>query len=207
MALCFPLKSVREFIKIEGARFYQSIIRDITDRKLAEMALRDSERRLSLHIQQTPLAFIELDTNFQVIKWNPAAEKIFGYAVGEAIGQHAKFIVPEKFREYINRMWNDLLAQKGGNRSTSENITKDGRTIICEWYNTPLTNSEGKVIGVASHCRGRHRAQTEQKRRCVRVKKNIGVFLKTLSKESDYPKEIRSSMPIKRCLKSMVMII
>ncbi len=146
----FPVEVSSRFIKIEGKRFYQSIIRDITDRKLVEFALRDSERRLSLHIQQTPLGFIEWDTNFQVIKWNPAAEKIFGYAIGEAIGQHANFIVPEKFREHMHRIWNDLLVQKGGNRSTSENVTKDGRTIFTEWYNTPLTNSDGKVIGVAS---------------------------------------------------------
>ncbi|MGA3287848.1 MAG: PAS domain S-box protein [Bacteroidota bacterium] len=146
----FPVEDSSRFIKIEGVRFYQSIVRDITERKLAELAVRESERMLSLHIQQTPLAFIEWDTNFQVIKWNPAAERIFGYAVAEAISQHANFIVPQKFREYVNRVWNDLLEQKGGNRSTNENITKGGRTIFTEWYNTPLTNSDGNVIGVAS---------------------------------------------------------
>ncbi|MCK7469590.1 MAG: hypothetical protein MZU95_01370 [Desulfomicrobium escambiense] len=49
------------------------------------------------------------------------------------------------------------MANRGGERSTNENVTKDGRTIFCEWYNTSLVTSPGKVIGVASRP-GRHRA-------------------------------------------------
>jgi PAS domain S-box-containing protein len=109
-----------------------------------------SEQRLRLHLQQTPLAVIEWDAKFQVLEWNAAAERIFGYLASEAVGQHAGFIVPERYKEHVDAVWNDLLVQKGGNRSTNENITKDKRTIFCEWYNTPLTDTGGKVIGVAS---------------------------------------------------------
>ena len=34
--------------------------------------------------------------------------------------------------------------------STNENLTKDGRTIICEWFNTPLLDDDGKFIGMLS---------------------------------------------------------
>ena len=40
--------------------------------------------------------------------------------------------------------------QNGGTRSTNDNVTKDGRTISCEWYNTPLVDESGRVLGVAS---------------------------------------------------------
>jgi len=40
--------------------------------------------------------------------------------------------------------------EKGGERSSNENTRKDGRTIFCEWYNTPLVDQEGQVIGVTS---------------------------------------------------------
>ena len=43
-----------------------------------------------------------------------------------------------------------MLTLKGGLRSTNENITQDGSTILCDWYNTPLIDDEGKVMGVAS---------------------------------------------------------
>ncbi|HQT27157.1 MAG TPA: diguanylate cyclase, partial [Burkholderiales bacterium] len=107
--------------------------------------------RLSLYFQQTPLAVIEWDTNFQVEDWNPAAEKIFGYAKAEAMGRHAMdLILPEYTKPHVAQIWETLLAGLGGFRSANENLTKDGRTIYCEWYNTPLVATDGRIIGVAS---------------------------------------------------------
>ncbi len=121
------------------------------ERVKTEEALKESQQKLSLHIGHTPLGVIEWDINFIVTDWNKAAEKIFGYSQEEAIGKHPKsLILPENILPYLDEVWNALLTQKGGTRSTNENITKDGRTIICDWYNTPLANDEGKVIGVAS---------------------------------------------------------
>ncbi len=125
--------------------------KEILEKSIAEEALKDSEQRLSLHIQQTPLGVIEWNLDFEVTEWNKSAEKIFGFTKEEALGRHpAGFIVPEHVKEIIDQIWVDLIAQKGGNRSTNENNTKDNRTIICDWYNTPLVNNNGNVIGVAS---------------------------------------------------------
>jgi PAS domain S-box-containing protein/putative nucleotidyltransferase with HDIG domain len=120
------------------------------EHKRTEEALRKNEQRLSLHIRQTPLGAIEWDTGFRVLQWNPAAEKIFGWSAAETIGRHAALIVPERFKDHVDRVWQELMAGRGGTRSTNENTTKDGRSIFCEWYNTPLMDSEGRVIGVAS---------------------------------------------------------
>jgi signal transduction histidine kinase len=43
-----------------------------------------------------------------------------------------------------------VLHQQGGTRSTNENFTKEGRTIMCEWYNAPMVDQEGNTLGVAS---------------------------------------------------------
>jgi PAS domain S-box-containing protein/putative nucleotidyltransferase with HDIG domain len=58
--------------------------------------------------------------------------------------------VPDRFKDQIDRVWSELMANRGGERSTNENITKDGRTILCEWYNTSLIDGAGRVIGAAS---------------------------------------------------------
>ncbi len=128
------------------------ICRDITDRKRAEEEIRQSEQKLQMHIENTPLAVVEWDLDFRVVTWNPAAERIFGYTRTEAIGQHGHFIVPPDVRPAVDRVWQDLLTtKKGGKRgAANDNVTKDGRLISCEWYNTPLIDDAGRVLGVAS---------------------------------------------------------
>ena len=126
-------------------------VRDITERKIIESKLLAYQQKLALHIEQTPLAVIEWDLDLKINFWNKAAEKIFGYTEAEAIGRHASdIIVPKNMKAAIDKTWNNLIEKKGGNRSTNDNITKAGKTIICEWYNTALINSKAEVVGVAS---------------------------------------------------------
>ena len=94
--------------------FVSSQVARSIERKRAEDALRRNQQRLSLHIQQTPLAVIEWDTDFRVLKWNDSAERIFGYTAAEAVGQHASFIVPESFKAQVDEVWTDLMAGRGG---------------------------------------------------------------------------------------------
>ena len=124
--------------------------RDITEYKQAETQLRASQQRLALLIEQTPLAIIEWNTNFQVQTWNRAAERIFGYTTEEMLGNPFEIIVPENARKHVNEILIALLTQQGGSFSVNENVTKDGKTIVGEWYNNPLVAADGQVLGVAS---------------------------------------------------------
>ncbi len=126
------------------------VSRDFTDRKRTEEEVRLSQQKLSIHFEHTPLAVVEWDVQFRVTAWNSSAERIFGYSRAEAVGQYASFIVPPEYRRQVDEVGQGLLNQKGGTRSTNDNVTKDGRTISCEWYNTPLVDELGRVLGVAS---------------------------------------------------------
>ena len=119
------------------------------DRRKAELWA--SEQRLALMVEQSPLAVIEWNLDFEIIKWNLAAKKMFGYTSEEALGHHgAEILVPEEVRPIVAQVWQDLIHQKGGTNSINDNFTKDGRTITCEWHNTGLINNEGKISGVLS---------------------------------------------------------
>jgi PAS domain S-box-containing protein len=123
---------------------------DVTERRRAEDALWRSQQRLRLHLENTPLAVVDWSPEMVVLSWNPAAEAVFGWSAADALGRHGLFIVPEPERAEIKALWADLLERKGGYRHYNQNLTRDGRVIDCEWYNTVLTDENERVIGVSS---------------------------------------------------------
>lgn len=123
---------------------------DVSEQRRAEEALRSSQRRLSLHLENTPLGVIDWTPDFCVAAWNPAAELIFGWSAAEALGKHASFIIPEKERAGVAESWRGLLNSRSGARYSNQNITRDGRTIECEWYSTVVADAEGRVSSVSS---------------------------------------------------------
>lgn len=159
--------------------------RDITEYKQAEAELKASKQRLALLIEQTPLAIIEWNTNFEIQTWNRAAERIFRYTTEEMLGNHFESIIPENARKRVNEIITPLLTQSGGSFSVNENATKDGRTMVCEWYNNSLVAPNGQVIGVASmvlDITERKRAEEEQQK-LVALVENSSDFIGIASME------------------------
>lgn len=126
------------------------LVRDVTIERDNERKLRQSEARLSMLVNSAPVGVISWNTDFTVSAWNPAAERIFGFTAQQAIGRHGSFIVPEASKQYVDELWRSLIQRTGGVRGSNENMRADGRVISCEWYNTPLVDGQGRVIGVAS---------------------------------------------------------
>jgi two-component system, NtrC family, sensor kinase len=121
------------------------------DYQKIEQALRESQHKLSFLVQYNPLGVICWNTAFEVTDWNLAAENIFGYSKLEALNCHSsELIVPESAKEQVKQLMIALLQQNGGVCSTNDNLTKDGRVITCKWYNKPLTDLSGNVIGIIS---------------------------------------------------------
>jgi PAS domain S-box-containing protein len=117
----------------------------------SEAQLRVADNRRLSFLEHTPLAVITFDHSFRVLEWNASAERIFGYSTAEAVGQDGcELLVPAEGRAHVRRVFDELLHQVGGGRSTNDNITRDGKRIRCEWYNTPLFDSDGNVTGVSS---------------------------------------------------------
>jgi rsbT co-antagonist protein RsbR len=132
-------------------QYFYGVGIDVTEQRKIHNELLRSQQRLALHFKQSPLGMIEWDREFRVTDWNPAAERIFGYSREEALGQHGQdIVVPDAVRPYVADVWQQLLDSRGAVNAHNENVTKDGRTIVCEWSNTTLVNASGDVIGVAS---------------------------------------------------------
>ena len=109
--------------------------------------LRATLHRLEQIFRANPLAMIEADDKGEIVQWNPAAERIFGWSAVEAIGKNAiALLVPGLALEHVQGIVGALLSGQVAN-SRNENVTKDGRLITCQWHNAVLKDEAGKVLG------------------------------------------------------------
>lgn len=84
----------------DGAEpIFVGIIRDITERKSAESALRESELRWRSIVNTVPDAIIVIDAHGTIESFSPAAERLFGYAAEEVIGHNVKMLMPSPYRD------------------------------------------------------------------------------------------------------------
>ena len=129
-------------------------LREAAERRARRVAEIERDRllgQLRLQIERLPLAYILFDADYRVLDWNPAAEKVFGYTKEEMVGQVAlNVIVPLPVRDQLQDILRRIRAGDMDARSVNENVTKDGRIITCEWFNTPLMDSDGRFVGVIS---------------------------------------------------------
>jgi PAS domain S-box-containing protein len=135
---------------------FVSVIQDITERKDADETLRESlvqmmesNQRLNFQVTRMPLGYITWDLDFRVTQWNASAERIFGWPASEAIGKHAyDLIVPMDARPAVARAWNECVGSGDfDHRVINDNLTRDGRRIVCEWFNCPWLDAQGKIVG------------------------------------------------------------
>ncbi|HAX77407.1 MAG TPA: hypothetical protein DCY88_16625, partial [Cyanobacteria bacterium UBA11372] len=106
------------------------------------------QQRQKLQIDTMPIGYMVCDRFFHLTDWNPAASNIFGFTKEEVLGKHPQdLIVPPAAKVQIEEIFQRLSQGDMTAPSVNENITKDGRTIICEWYTTPLKNPDGTIIG------------------------------------------------------------
>lgn len=137
----------------------------IKEIKKAEAALLASQQRITSlnneavllnkkflgHIENMPMGYLEINKDHIILNWNPKAEEIFGYKKEEAVGKNVlSLVVPVSARKLVESVAEKLRKGTGGTRSINENITSRGKTIICDWYNTPLYDNEGNISGWAS---------------------------------------------------------
>jgi two-component system, cell cycle sensor histidine kinase and response regulator CckA len=107
-------------------------------------------RQMQFQIERMPLAYVQFDADFRLTDWNPAAERIFGYRKAEVFGMGPPYqkLIPEEGRQHIDELFARLRSGDMAAHSINENLTKDGRTITCEWFNTPLIEDGGQFAGL-----------------------------------------------------------
>jgi len=128
------------------AHVVDSIIRD----EKKSLALLPRIESVRAHI---PMAMIEWDKNFNVRDWSDKAKEIFGWEFEEVRGKNLFDIglLPAKNREFVEKQLSDFITKGKNYFSTeSENKTKDGKTIYCNWHNAAIYDLDRNLISIYS---------------------------------------------------------
>ena len=94
------------------------------------------------------------DAEGNIVFWNSAAERIFGYTANEALGKSLDIITPERFRE---RHWDGYkksmetgITRYGSTLLTVPALHKEGKALSIAFTVAMLTNDDGNVEGIAA---------------------------------------------------------
>jgi formate hydrogenlyase transcriptional activator len=158
----FPVEISLSPIEDASGRFVASAIRDITDRKEIEVALRLSEERFRRIVAEVKdYGIFMLDPEGRVKSWNEGAQRIKGYRADEIIGKHFSCFYPA---ELVERGTPDeeikVATWEGRWEGEGWRIRKDGSRFWASVVITALHDEDGKLLGFTKVTRD----ITEQKR-------------------------------------------
>jgi diguanylate cyclase (GGDEF)-like protein/PAS domain S-box-containing protein len=159
-AVGVPLKQRGQVIGVlglahtEANAFDQSTVALLTDfAEIASLALENSqvsEFKFAQHLENVPLAVIELDLQGKITRWNATAESIFGYSSEEAIGTGvADLVTSPEAQPQVHKILELIVRERRTVQNVNVNRTKSGRLIKCEWIDSPIFDLNGQVIGTS----------------------------------------------------------
>jgi len=158
----FPLEASISQTEVNGQKLFTVILRDITERKRVEEALRASTELIQSIVASSDDAIIGKTLDGVIVSWNAGAEKLFGYSAQEALGKPMLMLFPpERVDEEPA-----ILARIGRGERVEHfetiRVRKDGRQIDISATISPLKDANGKIIGASKIARDiteRKRAQ------------------------------------------------
>lgn len=162
-----PIEVVISKFGIGDKQNFVGFIRDISDRKKARNQEKNALAQFEEAFRSALDAIIIIDQHDKIVSFNPAAEKIFGFSVEEAIGnQMGNLIIPEKYRQaHIAGMKHFLKTGDGpvlGKRIEIEGLRKSGQEFELELAIRAIDGPAGKLfIGYARDITARKAAVQE----------------------------------------------
>jgi two-component system NtrC family sensor kinase len=124
------------------------VARDVSDRKQAEEALRESEERFRNLVESTNDLIWEIDEHAIYTYVSPQIKDILGYEVEEVLGKTPFDFMPPEEAERVSEMTSDRVALRHPLTNLEKiSLHKDGHTVVLETSGVPFFDKAGNFLG------------------------------------------------------------
>lgn len=152
---CDSLEDMRWFVMrvthFELADGVRAVIlhEDITGRRRAE----EARARLAAIVQTSEDAIIGKALDGTILSWNDGAERIYGYAAEEAVGQSISILVPPDRRDELAGILDRIGAGQRVVQFETVRVTKGGHEIPVSLNVSPILDEASEVVGASTIAR------------------------------------------------------
>jgi PAS domain S-box-containing protein len=162
----FPIEISLSPLETEEGTLVSSAIRDITERKLVEEKMLQSEERFRLLIESVKdYSILMLDPVGRVVSWNAGAQRIEGYSAEEIVGQHfSRFYLPDDVAAGEPARELEMAQLKGSVENEGWRVRKDGTLFWADVIIAAMYGPRGELGGYSKVTRDiteRKRAEEE----------------------------------------------
>jgi PAS domain S-box-containing protein len=135
-------------VATDDAGVYRGTFQDITERREREAELRETKETLQSVIDNAPIGIIGIDTDGDVILWNPACEQLFGWRREEVVGEELPIVPPSKAEEHQRIRESVISSAEQISNFETVRRTKGGELVEVSITTAPLSDGTGDIIGV-----------------------------------------------------------
>jgi two-component system CheB/CheR fusion protein len=122
---------------------------DVTDRVRHE----EEQARLAAIVDSSSDAIIGHGLDGRITSWNGAAERMFGYAPSESIGQSIAMLLPSGLKDDIPAVLKRLQSGERVEQFDIDRVGKDGRTLHLAFTISPVTDRKGVMVAASTVAR------------------------------------------------------
>ena len=138
-------------LELSGQLIGMAVVRDVTDRKRAEEALRRERDFAESLVETAPTIVLVLDTDGHIVRFNTYMEEISGYRLQEVQGKDwFSTFLPQHDRERVRELFSKAIGGIQTRGNVNPIITRDGSRREIEWYDKTLKDTRGNVVGLVA---------------------------------------------------------
>jgi PAS domain S-box-containing protein len=184
----------------EGETRMLGVVQDVTERKMADEAIRKNQerlqtalmasQRLAAIVDSSDDAIVSKDLTGIVTSWNACAERTFGYTAEEMIGKSIINIIPPELHEDERRILATIARGERIEHFETVRMKKNGERIDVSLTISPVKDEQGNVIGAAKIARDiTQRKKTERALQLTEKLASVGRLAATVAHELNNPLE------------------